>query len=186
MSAAMLPPALSRRAVLGQIAGLAALALPNGVIAAPGSAAASRAASFLSVKELAFVKALADTIIPATDTPGAVAAKVHLTVHAYLTGWASADRRGRWRTNLDLLAKALSGRSAFHLQTPAVRERRLAALDAEIFADPAHRLAGYRDIKSVIVQAYYLSEPGATVELDYLPIPGEWKADIPVRKNWAA
>jgi gluconate 2-dehydrogenase gamma chain len=176
----------NRRTMLAQLAGIGLMALPSGVMAASGSEASHSPSAFLSASELRLLTALADTIIPATDTPGAVAANVPDTLHSYLIGWASADTRGRWRTNLALLAGVLDLPHIFHLANRAEREQRLAPLDAAIFADPAHKLAGYRDMKSVIVTAYYLSKPGATVELDYLPVPGDWQPDIPVRKNWAA
>jgi len=175
---------LSRRALIGRLIGLAAFALPGGALAAPGSGVPVRPKSFLSTGELQFLAAIADTIIPATETPGAIGAGVPKTVQLLLSKWASVDTRGRWRTNLALLSKEL-GIGFVHAQ-PAAREARLGLLDAAVFAQPNHRLSGYRDIKNVIATAYYLSEPGATVELDYLPVPGDWMGDVPVRKNWAA
>jgi len=46
----------------------------------------------------------------------------------------------------------------------------------------------YRDIKQTIATAYYMSELGATEELHYEPVPGEWRGDVPfseIGKAWA-
>ena len=46
----------------------------------------------------------------------------------------------------------------------------------------------YRDLKSTVVEAYYMSEVGATEELAYEPVPGEWIGCVPLSefpKTWA-
>jgi len=43
-------------------------------------------------------------------------------------------------------------------------------------------------MKRTIATAYYMSEVGASEELNYDPVPGDWRADVPfseIGKAWA-
>jgi hypothetical protein len=175
----------SRRELLGGIFALSTFALLSGCGGLGGSSAMKAGDKFFAADEMKFLSALSDAIVPTTDTPGAVAAKVPETLQELLSSWANEETRGRWRTNLDLLRKELDKGGSFADAKAEERARRLAPLDAAIFGDPKHALGGYKDIKSTIADAYYRSEPGATQELRYLPVPGEWRAVEPVGRNWA-
>jgi gluconate 2-dehydrogenase gamma chain len=175
----------SRRELLGGVFALSAFALLSGCGGTKGAAALKGGDKFFAADEMRFLTALADTIIPATDTPGAVAGKVPDVLQSLLTSWANDETRGRWRTNLDLLRTELDKGGAFDTADAAVRAARLGPIDKAVFADPKNALAGYRDIKGTIAQAYYLSEPGATKELRYDPVPGDWRGSEPVGRNWA-
>lgn len=137
--------------------------------------------------EIAFLAALADTIIPRTETPGALDGKVPATLEAYLNDWASSKTRARWRATLAKLKTALDGGNAdsFEKGNAAARAKTLGAFDAAVFATEDHPLAAYRDVKSTIATAYYMSEPGATKELRYDPVPGNFRGSVPVGKTWA-
>jgi gluconate 2-dehydrogenase gamma chain len=176
----------SRREMLGGVFALSAFALLSGCGGMKGAAALKGGDAFFSAEEMGFLTSLADTIIPATDTPGAVLGKVPDTLQSLLTSWANDETRGRWRTNLDLLKAELDKGGNFAKADAANRAQRLGKIDKAVFADPKHKLAGYRDIKGTIAQAYYLSEPGATKELRYEPVPGDWRGSEPVGRNWAA
>ncbi len=160
-----------------------------------GSTAFLSGEKFLSKAELVFLGSLCDTIIPTTTSPGAVAAKVPETLQDLLSNWASDETRGNWRMVLEGLKVALdkaAGRE-FAQANPATRAKALSPLDTEVYAafyaNKAHELLAYHDVKKTIGEAYYMSEPGATVELHYEAVPGDWKADEPMSKigrTWAA
>jgi gluconate 2-dehydrogenase gamma chain len=146
---------------------------------------------FLSKDELAFLSSLSDTIIPTTDTPGAVAAKVPETLQDLLSTWASDETRGNWRMLLEGLKAELDkgADGNFTKANAAARAKALGPLDTAIYADAKHKLSAYHDVKKTIGDAYYMSEIGATQELRYNPVPGDWKANVPAQteeKNWAA
>jgi gluconate 2-dehydrogenase gamma chain len=130
---------------------------------------------------------LSDTIIPATDTPGALAGKVPQTLGELLKTWASDETRGRWSKTLGALKAELDEGKAgsFDIADAAERAKRLGKLDAAVFASYEHPLKAYRDVKSTIATAYYMSEPGATQELRYAAVPGDFKGSAPVGKTWA-
>ncbi len=166
------------------IQGLIALPMLS-LVASCGSAGAGKAS--ISKEEIAFLSSLSDTIIPATDTPGALAGKVPQTLEEVLNIWASAETRGRWSKTLASLKKELdSGKSgSFEAANAGERAIRLAALDKAIFGSSDHPLKAYREVKSTIATAYYMSEPGATQELRYAAVPGNFKGSAPVGKTWA-
>ena len=142
--------------------------------------------SRLTAKEAIFLEALADTIIPATETPGALAAGVPAILGELFCSWASPDTKRRWRTVFARLQNQLNGpEGSFIALSPAQRFARLKPLDQEIFSAADHPLKDYLEIKSTIAESYYLSKPGATIELRYHAIPGVWNACTPVGKTWA-
>lgn len=150
------------------------------------------ASGFYTAEELATVTFLADAIIPRTDTPGAIDAGVPVYMdHLYLT-WASGKTQAAHRADLAAIGSHLDRFGAAHATSDAKQRRLLALtdLDAAAFGQAADAggLGGYRAVKSLIATVYYLSEPGATQELHYEPIPGHWIASAPVAdigRTWA-
>ena len=145
---------------------------------------------YLSAEEMTLLAAVAQTIIPKTDTAGAVEAGVPQTLQALLTDWADDAMRGSWRKALVLLGyeldEAAGGRFASASQE--AREAALGPIDAAVFAGERDDLAAYKDLKFTIATAYYMSEPGATEELRYEALPGRWEGCIPleeVGRTWA-
>jgi gluconate 2-dehydrogenase gamma chain len=140
----------------------------------------------LTKEQMTFLSALSDTIIPTRDTPGAVAAKVPETLEKLIKTWASAETQNKWHTILSGLKDKLNeGGANFAKANSNERTARLGALDKAIFDDPKHPLKAYRDVKSTIATAYYMSEPGATQDLRYAAVPGDFNGDAPVGKTWA-
>jgi hypothetical protein len=159
--------------MLGTLAAVfGAAALPPETFGAAGKP------RLLNAAQTALVTAVADTLIPRTDTPGAVAAKVPATFDALLRDWASpAHRSGMLAAlgDIDAAARNDAGKT-FAALSPARRKSVLSAYDATHFAGDAT----YRRLKTALVTLYYLSKPGATVELRYEHVPGAWEASIPL------
>jgi gluconate 2-dehydrogenase gamma chain len=173
---------LSRRTMLQSLVALPALSL----VASCGVGGAGKAE--VAKDQLAFLSSLADTIIPTTpSSPGALAGKVPATLADVLNIWASAETRGRWSKTLAALKTELDGGKdgSFEKGNAEERTARLGKLDAAVFANYEHPLKAYREVKSTIATAYYMSEPGATQELRYAPTPGDFKGSAPMGKTWA-
>jgi gluconate 2-dehydrogenase gamma chain len=160
---------------LGALIGLAALP--------PEALAATKRKSRPST---ALLTAVADTLIPRTDTPGAVQVGVPAKFDALMHDWASPAHRAEHLAALaaiDDAAKTKAGRP-FALLALAARKSMLAAYDAENFATNAT----YARLKALLVSLYYMTEPGATKELRYEHAPGAWVASIPLTpqtRAWA-
>lgn len=172
------------------LGGAAALTTFQAAAAPPLKPSKPGAAAFYNAQELALVTFLADTIIPRTDSPGAIDAGVPAYMdHLYLT-WASPSTQDSHRAQLAAIAENLNRFGAGQSGDAKGRLKALAALDAAAFANgsDASGLGGYRAVKSLIATVYYLSEPGATQELQYELVPGRWIASAPIGeigRTWA-
>jgi hypothetical protein len=166
---------LDRRSMmegLGLLIGLASL--PAEALAAKHPAKPR----LLDAPTTALVAAVADTLIPRTDTPGALQVGVPAKFDSLLRDWASAPHRAAHIASLaaiDSASRTKAGKP-FALLAPAQRLAFLKAYDAENFG----RNADYSKLKDLLVGLYYLSEAGASVELRYEHAPGAWEASIPL------
>ena len=140
---------------------------------------------FLSPARFAVLDALAETIMPRTDTPGARDALVPQRFDALMRNWASADTRAKFTTLLDeaeAIARA-AGASGLAAMPAAKQLELVTAFDKAKMRDPA-----YAKFKALVFALYYLSEAGATQELRYEHVPGAWEPSLPVTadtRGWA-
>lgn len=130
----------------------------------------------------ATVVALCDAILPATDTPGAVAAQVNEFIDLLLADWYDAADRDRFLAGLaglDGRARAAFGKD-FVDGTAADRTNLLTALDDEAArwnASPESSRGPqpfYRQMKWLTLFGYYTSEIGAEQEQHYQIVPGRY------------
>lgn len=186
--------ALGRRALLGNMALLLGVAaLPAEALAAGGR----KAKAFLSKPRMRLLAAVADTIMPATDTPGALAAGVPARFDALLAKWAAPATRDDMVAALDRIdaaARSEKGKAFAALQA-ADREAVLRAHDAAalkavppppgapkptIFTPRVDVVDhGYYRVKDLVLTLYYYSAAATTTELIYEHVPGAWQPSIP-------
>jgi hypothetical protein len=180
-----------RRSALIKLAGLCGLALSGDALAAlAASAKAPAAPELLSAEALALTAVLAEHIIPATDTPGALAVGAHRTIDHMLMVCATASEQQSFIAGLervDAIALAADGKR-FRVLPAKRRVALLQALDGGTAPFTGEDQRFFRTLKSYTLFAYYTSEAGSTLELAYLPVPGGFKGNFPLRKNtrtWA-
>lgn len=142
----------------------------------PGNQASGPA---LSAEQFALLGQVADVIIPATETPGAIAAGAPVFIRDLLDHWSSADTRAQIHGVLDGVehyAWARFGASFLEL-APERRLEIVRAYDADSIAKSD---AGYGRFKYLVLVGYYQSEIGATQELRFELVPGAWRACVPL------
>lgn len=199
-------PELDRRKLLQR------MALLVGASMLPGSAEALAAAVASGKRQLdsthfKLLTALADTIVPTTDTPGAVAAGVPQLVDAMLGTWASPAHRAELTAELEAIDR-LAGdqtKKGFVALTPAERETLLKPYDvaslkqvapppppvdaegkkkptegSSLMMGPSFANPSYGTLKGLIVVGFYYSEPALTHDLAYVHSPGEWRPSTPI------
>jgi hypothetical protein len=137
------------------------------------------------------VVAMIDQILPATDTPGAKAARVNEFIDVILTEWATEDERKNFLSGLadvdkqsnSLFAKDFAAASAeqqlalLRSMDEAASIARSVRKDRPPFWEPEGRdtqLQGdfFSVFKNMTVHGYYTSEIGFTQELKLQIIPG--------------
>lgn len=143
----------------------------------------------LTAHQDALVQAMAELIIPATDTPGAAAAQVNRFVDVILAEWADEGERTAFLDGLD----GVDARSRERFGAPfldismAQQTDLLQAMDDEVTAlRTAGEPAGnhfFAQMKHLTVHGYYTSEIGATQEIPQIIAPGRYDPCGPVRRE---
>jgi len=175
--------AIDRRQLLRDallLVGCATL-IPMEALARP----AQGAKRFFDPDHYAILDAVAETIIPRTDTPGARDAGVPGRFDAMMLTWASEARRTQFRQILDEMDAAARAKHNQGLAALSAEQQLsvVATYDHDKSADPQ-----YMKFRALILTLYYLSEPGATQELRYEQTPGVWEPSVkvtPETRAWA-
>lgn len=202
------PTDMDRRALMARVLMLVGASVVPANIEALAAAPARASKRFLTPARFALMSAVADTIIPATDTPGAVGAGVPAKLDAMLANWASADTRKQIADALgriDAAARA-SQKKGFVALTKVQRETMLKPHDVAALKNvppppgapkasnpfvPKVYVAdnGYFKLKELVIALYYNSEIAMTKELIYEHVPGMWQPSIKVTETtrpWAS
>jgi len=145
---------------------------------------------YFSPERARMVSALAETILPETDTPGALQAGVPYFIEEMVFTGYNEEARERF----------LSGMDAFNELARTVHGRRYADLDDDLqfrFASEQNRLAiegelpmptFFMIMKELTMMGYFTSEIGAKQTLTYEKIPGRYDGCVPfeeIGKTWA-
>jgi len=146
--------------------------------------AGNRALRTLEREQAELVATLTEIIIPATDTPGARAARVDAFIDALLTDIFTTEERDRFAAGLadvDARARALAGApfvaSAAPQQTAVVEALEIEARQAGDGPRPF-----FSWLKELTLVGYYTSEIGASQELVYVHVAGRYDGDVPYRQ----
>ncbi|MGD8279237.1 MAG: gluconate 2-dehydrogenase subunit 3 family protein [Gemmatimonadota bacterium] len=129
---------------------------------------------FYGEREMALVSRVSDLLLPRTETPGALDARVPALLDGLMAEWANDETRAEHRATLAALdAELRAGARGDFLEADAgVAAQTLDAVDRSAFADEG--LEGWRSLKGLITQAYFSTEAGAVEELQWVAVPGRW------------
>jgi hypothetical protein len=139
----------------------------------------------------AMLEALVETILPATDTPGARQAWVHVFVDLALRDCYTPEEQQLFVTGLEALVDQCRIRHGrlFEACSPEERHALLAALDAASYApDTGVRGSFIRILKDLTLVGFFTSRIGATQVLAYEAVPGGYRGCLELRpdqKTWA-
>lgn len=136
--------------------------------------------------DIAYMDEIAETILPATSTPGAKAAEVGAFMAVMVADTYTSAEQTTFRAGLDAV-DALSRREyglGFMSATAAQRQTLLERLDREQYDYTQGRAPGapahyFRMIKELTLQGYYTSEIGYTQAMRYLETPGRFDPCVP-------
>jgi hypothetical protein len=169
-----------RRAALALGAALSP-SLLNGVLHAQ-PAAAGTAPRALTAQQHATVSALAERILPRTDTPGALDAGVPAFIDRMFGDFMSAEEEDRLT------------RGVVAIDTAATRAHQkpfaqLASAQQDAILQSAADAAGddpksfFYQIKELTIVGYFTSELVGKNVTHYLPIPGPYRACVPIAET---
>jgi len=145
--------------------------------------------------DAAFLDEVAETILPATDTPGAKAAKVGEFMTVIVRDCYEEKDQKVFVAGMQTLNETCKKQYGkyFLESSPEERHDLLVALDKEQKeymdkkkeGDPKHY---FRLMKELTLWGYFTSKPGATQALRYVAVPGRYEGCVPYKKGdkaWA-
>jgi hypothetical protein len=174
---------INRRRLLKNIALMTGGVLSSSVISGVMSGALAQETidvdnPVFSDAQLKLVGQLADMIIPDTDTPGAIGAKVHHYIHAIVGDWYYDKERDNFMKGLNAVD------SGFINGSVAERTAIMTKMDNE----EIDRKTFFEEFKELTLVGYFTSQIGAEEELRYEQYPGPYQGCVPfeqVGKTWA-
>lgn len=148
---------------------------------APNVAAGARL-EVLDARQAALVLAVADTVLPRTDTPGALDAGVVEFLDRLLASWHTELERTQFLAGLDAFdaqCRAATGK-AFDALDQAGRSGFLSGVDGAPRGAPGTGPAFYARLKEVTVFAFLTSKPVQDAVFKTPVIPGRFEGCVPV------
>ena len=140
--------------------------------------------------DLALLDEIGETIIPATDTPGAKAAKIGAFMVMMVNDCYDDAHHATFKAGLPAVNAASRAKFGhdFIAATPAERTALLNELDAEQKMHqatkpkdaPAHY---FRMMRQLTIVGYFTSEVGATQALNFNEVPGRFDGNVPYQKG---
>ena len=176
---------LSRREALQRAAFLLGAALSPSIVAGVLRAQLAAAGARLSGEHDLALAALAERILPRTDTPGAADVGVPAFIGRMFAEFLTTAER----------STLTSGVTALDLGCTARLGRPFAALEGAQQDDEIRRLIGSKDAaereflrltREVVIVGYFTSEKIGKTLLRYEPVPGRYDADIPLSETGGA
>jgi hypothetical protein len=138
----------------------------------------------------ALLDKIGDTIVPATDIPGAAAVNIGPFMAMMVNECYSEQQHAVFAEGLVKINKASVARygAPFGDCTPAQRTELANALDAEQRAYTAKKTKEapphyFRMMKELSVLGYFSSEIGCTQAVRYIEVPGAYHGDIAYKKG---
>lgn len=126
---------------------------------------------------------VADVIIPTTDTPGAKAAGVQEFIVRLIRDCYVIEEQKAFYAGLAKFDSASQSAHRKGFVDLNVEQQNAIVRDAvktnKVF---------FKHLKQLTVTGYFISEIGATQALEYLPVPGKFEGDVPMKpgqKAWA-
>ena len=188
---------IDRREAIRRAALLAGVALSPGWLMAVGHTFAPagtqvRAAAAgwrLAPAQASIAGAVADRILPRTDTPGAADAGVPAFIDLLYAEFMTAGERKMLADGLnDLDAAARSAHGAAFTTLSADRQDALLRTIAR--AEEEKPQGFFRLVRSAAILGYFTSEQVGRNVLHYDPVPGRYDGCVPIdqvgRRNWTA
>jgi hypothetical protein len=164
-------------------------------------ATGSNTAGDFTTEQIAFLDEIADTILPATDTPGAKAAKVGAFMALMVTDCYGPEEQTVFRDGMQRLDAAMREQAqvSFMQAAPEQRLALLVTLDREAKRamdareaklektenEPAHY---FRMMKELALLGYFTSEIGYMQAQRYVETPGRFDPCVPYspgEPSWA-
>lgn len=181
---------MNRREAVWRIAVLTGGAMVGSEILLSGQSVSGKRAEGFTDADRALLDEIGETIIPATDIPGAKAVNIGAFMTMMVTDCYSDREHAAFKEGLARIDEACRARfgKSFLECTPGERTDLANGLDAEQRAsqetkakdEPPHY---FRMMKELALLGYFSSEIGCTKAVRYIEVPGAYHGDVPYKKG---
>ena len=130
-------------------------------------------AIMLDQENFTFLRNLTEALIPQSDTPGAIELGLAEWIDTIVKKCYTENDQKQFLSNLIAVNAALNGKTS---------KSSLSSLESSLTNTESLKDA-YQSIKSMVATAYLANEYVGTKLLNYLPVPGEYVACIPISKT---
>lgn len=189
---------MDRRELLKRIALLTGGVVIGGDLFLTGCKSGNTSDATFTTENIALLDEVAETIIPATTTPGAKAAKVGEFMKVFVTDCYTPDQQKAFMSGINQLNKACEAmhKKSFIECDAQQRKDFLTSLEKEakpfnekVMAankgenDVQAPLHYYTLMKQLTLLGFFTSKTGGTETLRHVPIPGKYDGAYPYKKG---
>lgn len=137
-------------------------------------------AGFFSDDEFHLIEQVTDSVLPKTSTPGALEAQVPYFIDLVVKNCMNSNDQQLVKKGLQQLNDQAAGK--FSSLSSAEKLNTIKKIDEAAFKDNSDS-AWFRLFKKLATIGYFTSQEGMTKALNYVKVPGEYKACIPYKKG---
>ncbi len=176
---------ITRREAISRVTALLGVAIAPSILAgvaraqAAANAGAAAKPRYLSAPQFETVSAVAERILPRTDTPGAIDVGVPAFIDLMVGEFMTADEKRVFLAGLAEVeaASAAAHQRGFAQLAPAQQDAVLTRL-AE--ASQSKEKTFFHQVKELTLLGYFTSEPVGKNVTHYDPIPGRYQGCVPL------
>ncbi len=149
------------------------------------------APQFFNSDEFMMVSNMVDLIIPRSDTPGALDAFVNNYIDMMLSEWASSDTQKKYHLGVAKLNNAVKKEFSLNFNDCDRQQQINFLISIDNYSDTNtdKNIQFFHGFKWFVISGYYTSKEGASMELNYDPMPGIYRGCLPYTKAdkaWSA
>jgi len=135
-------------------------------------------AGFFSDDEFHLIEGITDALLPATSTPGALDAKVPFFLDLVVKNCLTKEDQQTIKKGL----QQMNEQRKFSSLSTAEKSGTVKKLDEAAFKADSDK-AWFRIVKKLSLIGYFTSQEGMTKALNYVKVPGDYKACIPYKQG---
>ena len=135
---------------------------------------------FFSNEEFQLLNQLIDIILPRTSTPGGLDVSAPYFIDLVVRDCMNADDQQLIKNSLNDFGKG-DGKKFSSLNADE-QKRIVADIDKNAFEEENNN-SWFRILKKLALIGYFTSQEGMTKALNYVEVPGDYKASVPYKKG---
>ena len=135
---------------------------------------------FFSEEEFHLIEQITDNLLPKTSTPGALEVQVPYFIDLVVKNCMSKEDQQLIKKGLQQFNEQEAGR--FSSLSTEEKSAAIKKIDEAAFKDGTDQ-TWFRIIKKLALIGYFTSKEGMTKALNYVKVPGDYKACIPYNKG---